>query len=315
MEVLTKVREFGEDLFLPFGVVPLEKVGLGFTLIGLYEAAVLHVSKHLQVNSTLYFFIVPHSIEEAICTVLDLHKGSRSVLIHLDTVKPTHNLVQGSLNDTDVILVEGIVLMEVRSHLVILSRLLFVPCSVIGVKSLANVIFGLNHLLWEEARMLNLMEQLPCLLLNIYGGLTFEVFGVRQDLLGTLKGIEHKESFFLLGFTLKGLGTVFLPQLTHKFLGLLETTTNSRGNIRGLNDYFLDGKGLERTLTLTKKVGIHHTTRNSISETIVCVIKLLAEDILVQVCEFYRTHKTFLVHLKGTLEYKILRLCVGYSIA
>jgi hypothetical protein len=116
---------------------------------------------------------------------------------------------------------------KVRSHLVSLGRLLFITSPVIGRKGSCGCALSLEPSAVEETRMLNLMEQLSCLLLNICGGLTFEVLSVLKNLFGTLKGIENNESFFLLGLTLKGLGTVLLPELTHELLWSLVLTYQS----------------------------------------------------------------------------------------
>ena len=77
--------------------------------------------------------------------------------------------------------------------------------------------------------MLNLVEKLSRFLLNIYGGLTLETLSFLKDLLGTLKGIENKESFLLLGFALKGLGTVLLPEFANELTrSLVLIKTNRR---------------------------------------------------------------------------------------
>ena len=307
--MFTKVCEFGKDLSLPFVVIPLDEIRLWFALVGLNKATIFNVFKHFKVCQALYLLVVPHSIEETPRTVLDFHKGSCTVFVVLDAVKASNDLVEGSLNCRDVILVKGVVLNEVRSHLVSLGSLLFVAGTVVRVEGLADVLLCLNHLLGEKTRVFNLVEQLSGLLLDICRSLWLEALGFAEDLLGSLKGVEHEERFLLLGLTLKSLGAVLLPEFLHEFLWTFVLIyTNSRSNCRGTDDHFLDGEGFEHTLTLTNEVGVHLATRNWISEGVVGVVKLFAENVLVQVCKFDWTHKPLLVHLKSTTEYEIFNL-------
>src|SRR6056300_703552 len=101
MKQLTEVLELGEDLALPLLVILLDEVPLPLIIELLHETTILDIPQHLEVCLTLYLLVIPHAIEETLRPVLDLHEGSRAILIHLKPVDPTHNLVKSPFNRTD----------------------------------------------------------------------------------------------------------------------------------------------------------------------------------------------------------------------
>ena len=145
MKQLTEVLELRKDLIFPFLIVLLDEVPPPLIVELLNETTILDVPQHLKICLTLYLLIVPHAIEETLRSVLDLHKGSRAILIHLKPVDTTHNLIEGSLDRTDVMGVERIILHQFG--LVRISRLVFVASPMVRVKGLAEVILRDDHIL------------------------------------------------------------------------------------------------------------------------------------------------------------------------
>ena len=83
------------------------------------------------------------------------------------------------------------------------------------------MLLSLNHLLWQETRVFNLVEKLSRFLLDIDRGLGLEAFGFTENFLCGLKGIENNKGFLLFGATFEGLRAVLLPKLFNKFLRFL----------------------------------------------------------------------------------------------
>src|SRR6056300_462762 len=131
MEKFTKVLKLGDNLILPLLIVLLDEVPLPIIVELLHKTTILNVPQHLEVRLALHLLVIPHTIEETLRTVLDLHKGSRTVLIHLKPIDAPHNLVQCSLNRTNVMGVEGVIFNQVG--VVCVSRLILVPSPVIRV--------------------------------------------------------------------------------------------------------------------------------------------------------------------------------------
>src|SRR6056300_568157 len=140
MEKFTKVLKLGDNIILPLLIILLDEVPLPLIIELLYKTTILDVPQHLKVRLTLHLLIVPHTIEETLRPVLDFHKGSRTILIHLKSVDTTHNLVQSPLNRTDVIGVEGIILDQVS--LVRIGRLVLVTSPMVRIEGLAKMVFS-----------------------------------------------------------------------------------------------------------------------------------------------------------------------------
>src|SRR5210317_1868411 len=145
MKQLTEVLELRKDLIFPFLIILLDEVPPPLIVELLHETTILDVPQHLKIRLTLHFLVVPHTVEETLRPVLDLHEGSRAILIHLKPVNTPHNLVEGSLNRTYVVGVERIILHEFG--LVRIGRLILITGSVVRVKGLAEVVFSDNHIL------------------------------------------------------------------------------------------------------------------------------------------------------------------------
>src|SRR6056300_1854164 len=107
MKQLTEVLELGDNLLLPLLIILLDEVPPPLVVELLHKTTILDVPQHLKVRLTLHLLVVPHTIEETLRPVLDFHQGSRTILIHLKSVNAPHNLVQSSLNRTNVMGIEG----------------------------------------------------------------------------------------------------------------------------------------------------------------------------------------------------------------
>ena len=145
MKQLTEVLELRKDLIFPFLIVLLDEVPPPLIVELLHETTILDVPQHLEVRLALHLLVIPHTIEETLRTVLDLHKGSRTILIHLKPVDATNNLVEGPLNRTDVAGVESVVFHKFGP--VCISRLVLIPSPMVRVKSLAKMILRDDHIL------------------------------------------------------------------------------------------------------------------------------------------------------------------------
>ena len=148
MEKLTEVLELRDDLNIPLLIILLDEVPLSLTIVVLHETTVLDILQHLKVGLTLYLLIIPHTIEESLRTVLNLHKGPGPILIQLDAVDPPNNLVQGSLNCAEVMGIECVILDEVG--FVRIRSLVLVPGTMVGIEGLAEMILCNDHILGCE---------------------------------------------------------------------------------------------------------------------------------------------------------------------
>src|SRR5210317_1584261 len=187
---------------------------------------------------TLHLFVIPHSVEETLRTVLNLYEGSRSILIHLKPVDASHNLVLRPLNLTDVMSVECVVLHEVG--MIRISRLVLITSSVVRIEGLPKVVLCEDHILGCETRMFNLMVDRWHLLCNISAILRREVLSIFQDLLRRSVPHQNLNSLVLLGLTLKRLRTVLLPEFLNEFRLTLESNTDSTRNGRSTNAHLGD---------------------------------------------------------------------------
>src|SRR6056300_1067092 len=145
MEKFTKVLKLGDNLILPLLIVLLDEVPLPIIVELLHQSTILDVPQHLEVRLALHLLVIPHTIEETLRTILDLHKGSRAVFIHLESINTSHNLVEGPLNRTDVAGVESVVFHKFGP--VCISRLVLIPSPMVRVKSLAKMILRDDHIL------------------------------------------------------------------------------------------------------------------------------------------------------------------------
>src|SRR6056300_1614409 len=145
MEKFTKVLKLGDNLILPLLIVLLDEVPLPIIVELLHKTTILNVPQHLEVRLALHLLVIPHTIEETLRTVLDLHKGSRAILIHLKPVDATNNLVEGPLNRADVVGVEGVILNQFG--LVRISRLVLVSSTMIRIEGLTEMVFSNDHIL------------------------------------------------------------------------------------------------------------------------------------------------------------------------
>ena len=145
MEKLTEVFELRDDHPFPLLIILLNEVPLSLTVIVLHQTTVPNVLQHMKVGLTLNLLVVPHTIEETFCTILNLHEGPGPILIHLDAVDPPNNLVQSSLNCADVVGVECVILNE--SGVVCISSLVLIPGTMVCVEGLTKVVLHQDHIL------------------------------------------------------------------------------------------------------------------------------------------------------------------------
>ena len=78
MEKLTEVFELRDDHPFPLLIILLNEVPLSLTVIVLHQTTVPNVLQHMKVGLTLNLLVVPHTIEETVCAVLNLHEGPES---------------------------------------------------------------------------------------------------------------------------------------------------------------------------------------------------------------------------------------------
>ena len=130
----------------------------------------------MKIRLALHLLVIPHTIEETLRAILNLHEGSGTVLVHLKPIYAADNLVYCSLNRANVAGVECFILNE--SRMVRVCSLILVSCSVIGVERLADVILREHHIWGCQVRMFNLVIYGANLLRNICAVLGFEVFRI-----------------------------------------------------------------------------------------------------------------------------------------
>ena len=145
MEKLTEVLELRDDRLVPLLIILLNEVPLPLVIELLHQTTVPNVLQHLKVGLALHLLIIPNTIEETFRAVLNLHKGPRSILIHLDAVDPPNNLVQSSFNGTDIMCVECVILNEVG--FVRISSLVLIPGTMVCVEGLTKVVLRQYHIL------------------------------------------------------------------------------------------------------------------------------------------------------------------------
>src|SRR6056300_738217 len=129
--------------------------------------------------------------------------------------------------------------------------------------------------------MLNLMVHSSRFLGNISTVLRLEVLSIFKNLLRRSVPHQNLEGLVLLRLPFKGIGTVLLPKFFDKFRLFLEPTPNSTRHRRGTDDYLGDTNGFEFPL-MPNHIWIHPSTRNTISQGIMSILKLLTEDLLVK---------------------------------
>src|SRR5210317_120529 len=129
--------------------------------------------------------------------------------------------------------------------------------------------------------MLNLMVHSSRFLGNISTVLRLEVLSIFKNLLRRSVPHQNLEGLVLLRLPFKGIGTVLLPKFFDKFRLFLEPTPDSSRHRRGTNNYLRNPDRLQGSL-MTDDIWIHPSTRNTISQGIMSILKLLTEDLLVK---------------------------------
>lgn len=140
MEMLAEVLKLGSNLIVPHFIILFNQIGLPLNIKLLNQTTEFDIPKHLKVGLTLNVLIVPHPAKELIRSVLDLNECPRPILVELNTIHASHNLVPGTLNLAYMHLIEGVVTDE--GCCVSVGSPILVSCTVVSEEGLTDMLLS-----------------------------------------------------------------------------------------------------------------------------------------------------------------------------